>query len=198
MRPCLMFFSAAVLSVTMSSAVSAQSFGAKGGLDLSRVTFASGTSASAGTAGAGFVVGGFAGLRLFWGLRLQGEVLLTQSRTSFEDVVTDRFRYLQVPVLLRYRVWGKAPGFVVHALGGPVYSSLVSATETVGGVDTDLSRAVASTEFGVAVGADVEIRPHWRADVRYQQGIDKIYNTIRGGAIGQRKSLQITAVYRLR
>jgi hypothetical protein len=187
-----------IVVAIFAQSASAQTLGAKGGINLTNISFDEGSFASESTAGAGFTVGGVVGFKLFGPLAVQAEVLFTEQRLTIEDVVTDRFRVLEVPVLLRYRVFGTLPKMTVHVTGGVVYGPVLAARETVGGETNDIKAAVRSTNLGAAIGADVEFRPRWIADVRYIYGLSKVYNTFAGGEAGTPKSIQITIGYRFK
>ena len=176
----------------------AQSIGAKGGVNFTSVSFEEGSFASDSSAGAGFTVGGVIGLKLFGPVFLQGEVLFTEQRVTLEEVVDDRFRMLEVPVLLRFRAFGTAPGMTVHVTGGVVYGSVLSAQETVSGETYDIKDAVESWRLGAAAGAEVEFLPRWTAGFRYVYGVSKIYRTFSGGEAGTPMTMQITVGYRFK
>lgn len=175
---------------------SAQTFGAKGGLDLTNVVdvgFATDASPSFGG-----TVGGFVGVRVFRGLSAGGEALYTIERTTISSGVEDRLTYFEVPGYLRYRVWGSPEGMRTSVIGGGFYRSLIDATEIIGGASNPIKDAVASSDFGALIGVQVDIKPRWVAEARYIHGMTDIYNQFRAPRAGQHRTFQVTVAYRVR
>lgn len=179
----------------MASSAQAQplAYGAKGGLDLTRVhfgtSFAPDTSASAGVAG-----GGFVGWKLTDRLGLRGEVLVVQERVTFESVITDTFRTLEVPVLIRYRAASPA-GHVVHISGGIVARRVLDATESAGGESSSIADGTTRSSQALALGGSIGLWRRWTADARYLQGRTGLYKKIGGGTEGKPRTLQVTVEY---
>ena len=108
-------------SSLLATTAGAQTWGVKGGLNLSNISFEDfETSAELGA-----VAGGFYRLPLFGGLRIQVEGLFAQRRVTIEETVREELNYLEVPVLARYRVV-TIGGRPVHVLGGGVLGFLLA------------------------------------------------------------------------
>ena len=170
------------------AAATAQTFGAKGGLNLANVTFEDLET----TAKASAVAGGFIRLPLFAGLGIQVEGLFAQRRISFGDTVRHELNYLEVPLLARYRVvtiGGKA----VHVLGGGVLGFRLSADEVISGQSIDIKEAYEPLDLGASIGGEVAITRRWLVDARYIWGLTNA-NDVPGFDI-KFKTLQITAGY---
>jgi hypothetical protein len=180
-----------------SSNAQSFTFGGKGGVALSTISFDDPTL-SASSDGVGLVAGGFAGLHLFGRLGVQVEASFAETRVTVEDIVHDKLSYLDVPVLARYRVFGTTPKWRVHALGGVMWSSLLSAKETVGSSTSDVKDGIESSDLSLAVGGDVEVHPRWLVDARYVMGRDEVYKAFNAASFGLRRGWQITAVYRVK
>jgi len=168
-------------------------YGPKGGLDLTRVVFASSfapdTSWEPGALG-----GGFVGVNLFGRLSIRGEGLYTMERVPFEAIVKDTFRFLDVPILLRYRV-PSLYGHHVHAVGGFIGRYLLEAVESDGQDSTSIKEGVAKSNQILTIGGSINIRSHWTAEVRYLHGLNGMYKRISGGTVGKSRTIQVTGEY---
>ena len=178
-----------------ASPAAAQSIGVKGGLDLSNLSLPEGRFAEDVTAQPGFTGGGLVRFGLGSRLGVQAEVLFSQKRSTLDETITHDVDMLEVPVLLRYRVFS-AGGRPVHAFGGGFYGSVLSATETVLDQSFDLKPGISSSDYGAVVGGDIDIWNRLSIDGRYIYGMAKIYNTT-GERIGTRWSIQVAVAYRL-
>src|SRR5512134_1782945 len=101
-----------LLAPVFAGVSGAQTFGAKAGMTRSDIVFddSSGLDPSPR---AGLLAGGFVTLPITSRLSLQGEGLFVERRVEFEGFIEDRMRYLEIPVLARYRLL-TAGGFDVH------------------------------------------------------------------------------------
>jgi Outer membrane protein beta-barrel domain len=168
-------------------------YGAKGGLDLTRVRFGS-SFAPDTPLEPGAVAGGFVEVKLVGRLSLRGEALFAMERVPFESVVTDTFRFIDVPILARYRI-ASLRGHVIHATGGFVARSLLDAVESDGQDTSSIKEGVAKSNQILTIGGSVSMLPHWTADVRYLYGRNGMYKRIGGGTVGKSQSVQVTAEY---
>jgi hypothetical protein len=163
---------ACVAALLWAAPVAAQTWGVKGGLNLSDVTLEDFDTSAEPSA----VAGGFFRLPFIAGMQIQVEGLVAQRRVTFDDSVRDELNYLEVPMLARYRVLSVG-GRPVHALGGGVLAFRLSAKEVFsGGESEDVKDSYEPVEFGVAVGGEVTLTRHWLADVRYVFGVMNIYD----------------------
>ncbi|MEO8071195.1 MAG: porin family protein [Acidobacteriota bacterium] len=184
------------MTIALASPALAQSIGVMGGVSLVDLA-AAGDFTSTTSPRIGGVVGGFVGLPIAGRLSLRGEVTVGQDKTTLEDVVDDDLSYLDVAVLARYRLRMLGGSRALHAIGGPVYRSLLSATESVSGQSSDISEGIESSELALAFGLDVEFRPRWIAGVRYLYGFSDVYRTLRA-SVGRHRGLRFIVSYRLR
>lgn len=176
------------LTALWAAPAAAQTWGAKGGLNLSTVTFEDVDT----TAEASAVAGGFVRFPFVAGLRLQIEGLFAQRRITFEDLVRDELNYVEIPVLARYQVFS-AGGRPVHVLGGAVIGFRLSADEVIGGESVDVKEAYEPIDLGVSIGGEVAITRRWLVDVRYVVGLTNA-NDVPGLPVKVRfRTLQITA-----
>jgi hypothetical protein len=185
-----------VLFLAQPAAAQPFSYGGRGGLSISNISFEPSTFSGAPD-GVGLIAGGFIGVPLFGRVSLQGEAAYAETRVVLEDIVHDTMKYLDVPILVRYRVFGTRPKMRVHAIGGVVWSSLLSAKEVVGSSTADLTDGVESSDLSLAIGGEVEVFPRWLVDVRYLFGMDEVYKQFNAPSFGLRRGLQITAIYRV-
>jgi len=184
----------AILLLSASPAA-AQSIGAKGGLDLSSLSLPDGRFAEDVASKPGFTGGGFFRFGMGSRLGVQAEVLFSQKRSTLDEVVEHDVNMLEIPVLLRYRVFS-AGGRPVHAFGGGFYGTVLSATEKVLDQSFDLKPGISSSDYGAVVGGDIDIWKRLSIDGRYIYGMSKIYNTT-AERIGTRWSIQVAVGYRL-
>lgn len=170
------------------AAATAQTFGAKGGLNLSNLTFEDLET----TAKARAVAGGFIRVPLFAGIGLQAEGLFAQRRISFGDTVRHELNYFEVPLLARYRLVTIA-GRAVHVLGGGVLGFRLSADEVISGESVDIKEAYEPLDLGASIGGEVAITRRWLVDARYIWGLTNA-NDVPGFDI-KFTTLQITVGY---
>jgi hypothetical protein len=158
------------------SAAAAQGFvyGAKGGVNIS--TLAVDPEGSDYKSQLVLIAGGFV-VRPFTGrLDLQAEGLFSMKGASVELGGTSenvRLDYIDVPVLVRYRIQGSDHPSI-HAFGGPSFNFLVRA-RTIADlgntkIDQDITDSVERFELGVVGGASVGLG-RWIVEGRYTYGI---------------------------
>jgi hypothetical protein len=177
---------AVVLFIALAGArAEAQTFGAKGGLNLSTIAIEDfDTSAKASA-----VAGGFVRLPLFLGIGLQVEGLIAQRRVTFEGSVRDELNYVEIPVLARRRVM-TVGGRAVHVLGGGVLGLRLSAHEIISGQSADIKDAYEPVDLGAAIGGEVAVSRRWLVDVRYVFGLTNAYDV--PGFDAKFRTLQVT------
>jgi hypothetical protein len=187
----------ALFSVGLALDARAQSIGAKGGLSLSSIdfndSFAEDTGMEAGLAG-----GGFARFRLPLRLAFQVEGLFVEERATVEGIQKDRFRYLEVPLLVRYRVLGSEDGRPIHVSGGVVMRRLLDAEETIFDETFSITDGVRKNDLALAVGADIELVPRLHVDVRYQMSREGTYRRGNGSYAGKQRALRLMVGYTFR
>jgi Outer membrane protein beta-barrel domain len=172
----------------------AQSLGAKGGISLSSIKFDGLFAETTGTE-IGLLGGGFAGLGLPAGLRLQVEGLIVEERAVVEEIQEDRFRYLEVPVLLRYRVFGSEDRRAVRVNGGVVVRRLLSAEETIFGETFSIKDGVRANDMALALGGDIDLTPRLNVDVRYQTSREGTYRRANGSYAGKQRAVRVLVGY---
>jgi len=194
-RPAVRTLYVVVLVAAMASPAAAQAltYGAKGGLDLTKVHFGSSFAPDTDMA-AGFTGGGFVGWKLAPRLAVRGEVLLASERSIFDSVITDTVRTLDVPVIVRYRA-ASLSARAIHVSGGFVARRVLDATESVGGESSSIKNGITRSNQALTAGASIDIVRHWTADVRYMQGRKGVYKKIGGGTEGKTRTVQVTVEY---
>ena len=168
-------------------------YGAKGGLDLTRVHFGSSFAPDTGTS-AGLVGGAFVGWRMAHGFDLRGEVIVAQERVIFDSVITDTIRAIDVPVLVRYRA-ASPGGHTVHVSAGIMMRRVFDAIDSAAGESSSITEGVTRSNQALAAGGSIAILSHWTADVRYLSGRKGLYKKIGGGSEGKTRTLQVTVEY---
>jgi hypothetical protein len=162
-----------------SGAAGAQTLGVKGGVTSSTVALELDPEPVFADAAKGFLAGGFLGIPVIPRLTLQFEALVVDRRTAFSDApdsearFTDRVRYLEVPMLARFQLFGGTRA-MVFVEGGLGFSRMLTAREKYDGGNDDIAAAIESREASSVAGAAIE----WRrvvAGVRYLHGFTDIY-----------------------
>ncbi|OUL62083.1 porin family protein [Flavobacterium sp. AJR] len=156
-------------------------FGVKGGINLSTFT----GDVENASSKVGFQVGGFAEIKLTEKFSIQPELLYSLQGAKFEESGegfsyenTDKFSYLNIPVMAKYYV---AEKFSLEA--GPQIGFLLSAKSdftntdeffgTTSG-DEDVKDFYKSIDFGVNFGAGYDFTENLSAGLRYNLGLSNI------------------------
>jgi hypothetical protein len=162
-----------ILTIGLTTQVSAQSlpeFGVKGGLNYSTFNDTDGVEYKTG-----FLIGGYANFKIPMSpVSVQPEILFAQYGADVESSDA-RFvvNYIQVPVLLKF-------GFDVPAANPNVYFGPYMNFNTKAEIENNdgalnLEDNVKDTEFGVIVGAGVDISK-LRLGLRYTAGLTNVAN----------------------
>jgi Outer membrane protein beta-barrel domain len=173
---------AAVLcAATATGPASAQglSYGVKAGVVLADLAVDGSAAPAPFDFRVGLVAGGFITWPLGSRLALQPEVLFAQKGASFDQgggTGTEKLDYLDVPVLVSYRLFG-APGRHVSVLAGPAFGIRLRARSSASfGGDTleqDVSDQVTRSDVAV-VGGLAYHRGRLVFDGRYAWGLTDI------------------------
>jgi outer membrane protein with beta-barrel domain len=191
----------AVVAVVSSAGAQGLGYGVKAGVNLS-------TFASEGEDGGtpfdirpGFVGGAFMTWPLPGRLALQPEALFSQKGTSSEDgggKLTQRVEYLEVPVLVSYRLFGAA-GRHVSAFAGPAFGVRLraKARASFGGdtLEQDIGDEVARTDTAIVVGGSYQ-RGHLLFDGRYGWGLSNIDKSAADDSTVKNRGISLTAGWR--
>jgi hypothetical protein len=187
---------AVVAFACLARPVSAQGIGARGGVNVSNISF-SDPDVLTTEARVGWVVGGFVTFRpeASWGLQVEGQIASRVVR--FESAIDDTMMYLEVPVLLRVPVY-RGDTLVVRGLGGVSANYLLKAEErAVGGDPADIKGTLEPWEVAVVIGADAELKGRWIVGGRYFYGLTQVYRE-HADFPAHQQGFQITAGYRFR
>lgn len=154
-------------------------FGIKGGLNLATINNLDGTDYKAGV-----LVGGFAKLNIPASpVAVQPEILFAQyGGADANSDATQTLNYIQVPVLLKFAFDLPAAPVSPNVYFGP-YLGFVAGTEfdDGNGNSGDLDDVVNDTDFGVVIGAGIDVSK-LRIGLRYTAGLTNIYDdTIEDG-----------------
>jgi len=203
MRRSLTSILVCLLLLALADRATAQSFGygPKGGISLTTQKFEQKQTLLSPSAEIGWLVGGLVRQNLFWSIQLQVEGLYSQRRTTFSDVITDTLTYFEVPILLRYPVYGPE-SWRIHVVGGAVVSHLLEAREKVGsftsGESDDITDKLQPNDTALSIGADVQIKRRWVADFRYLYGLSEVYRDAGPLFAAKQRAIQVTISYRFR
>jgi hypothetical protein len=173
-----------VASIGDAAAMGLGSKGIKGGLNLA--SHSGDDTDEYHKTRTAFAAGAFLELNTPGPVAIRPEVLFSQKGYKWDDgdwAETGKFSYLDIPVLIKYKI--QTPGTVTPNLFvGPVVSFLLSAkvdSEYEGESETtDVKDDAKSTDFGAAIGGGVDINLGANTvtfDVRYVLGLSKIDDT---------------------
>ena len=169
-----------VLGLVSPAGAQGLEFGAKGGLNLAKLSFDSDIGDTSLNTQVGLAAGGFMIWPLGGRLDVEVEGLYSVKGVSIDAGVAStkvRIDYVDVPELARYRIAGSSTSRRVHILGGPVFGFRVRAESIADfGNDSfhrDITDEVKSFDIGVAVGGDWEFG-RFVVDGRYTYGLTNI------------------------
>jgi hypothetical protein len=134
--------------------------GLKVGITSSTVS-ATGLEGFDSDAGIGVLAGGWVSVGRER-VRLQPELLVTTRRFSTpspEGTVDVSSRLVEVPVLLLSR-WRTDQRTRPLLFGGPYFAFIGKATQTIGGVESDLDAQLKGADAGVLLGGGIEVGAH--------------------------------------
>jgi hypothetical protein len=176
----LVFAAVLVLAVFVAAPASAQSkfsFGLKAGASSSNVKWTDDVGDESSIIEPTF--GGFAILNLSpnMGLQFELDYLVTGETWPSETygTVKEKFGYLHIPVLFRYKFMTEGK-FIPIVFAGPAFGFLLSANETGYG---DVKEFFKPTDFGLDMGLGAEIalgKMKALIDARYYLGLGNAYN----------------------
>ena len=166
----------AALAVASDASAQRPGYGVKGGVTLATLSVDADDGAAPLDQRAGLVAGGFLARPFGRRLTLQLEVLFARKGASAEEgggTSTQKLDYLDVPVLLGYRLAG-APERHVQAFVGPAFAVRIRARSSASfGGDTleqDVSDEVKRTDLAI-VGGLAYHRGRLVMDGRYSWGV---------------------------
>jgi hypothetical protein len=126
---------------------------------------------------------------------IQPELLYNSMGSSFEfgsEEMKMKFTYLSVPVLLRYN-----PVSVFNLHAGPQFGILMNAVAELDGEEEDIED-MKTLDFGVAIGAGLDLPMGLTASVRYTAGLANIADTEDGDDTTMKNNVfQVSLGYKL-
>lgn len=169
-------------AIAMSSLSFAQTFGIKGGMNLSSVSNADSfdveNSDISSKSKVGFNAGVFANFPVAESFSIQPELLYNQLGTKLtgrnemgnDDSITENMDYLSLPVMLQYNL---VPQFYLEA--GPQFSYLLSNKVKYNGDSSDSNTdGLNKFDIGIGIGAGFNITPQFGINARYVAGFTDI------------------------
>lgn len=161
----------AMFSVTAFS--QSTHFGIKAGVNLANMKFSYDGDSESGDMKVGFHVGAFGTYMFSDKIGIQPEILYSlEGSQSDVDGADEKFKtnlsYIQVPVLLRFQ---PVSAFNIHV--GPQFGVKVASKYSYDGESEDIDGA-ASTVFGFAAGAGLNVGESLEIGARYTQSISDI------------------------
>ena len=105
----------------------------------------------------GFVVGGFVGIPLGPRVRLQPELLVSERKFSIAGVsppLSVSSRAFEMPVFIQARFGESVQPFIQ---AGPQVTVISSVKQRFGSNETDISDEIGDVDFGMAIGAGLEV-----------------------------------------
>ncbi len=141
-------------------------FGLKAGINSSSLKIADGTDYDSKT---GLHIGGLAHIHLKKHFAIQPELVFSMQGGKRNDNNKLKLNYLNLPVLVQYMF---DEGFRLQT--GPQIGFMVSAEQTIGDVDIDISDTFSTVDFSWVFGAGYLFHSGFGLDVRYNLGINDI------------------------
>lgn len=161
--------------------------GLKFGLNVANQRMSIGSLSVSTKALTSFHLGGYLNVSVTQKLSVQPELLYSVVGTKTDDF-DSKFGYLSLPIMVKYNV---APVFNIHA--GPQIGMLVTA-ELDG---DDVKDFIKNTDFGLGLGAGVDLPMGLNFSARYVVGLSDVYDGERAGTEIINNVLQISLGYRL-
>ena len=181
------------------------SVGVRAGVNISTLEFLATDVIITDSNRTGFLAGIYASGRLAGGLGLQVEGLFNQKGTiikddpRFEDDISIRIDYFDVPVLLKYRFgWSATKAIDLHA--GPVFMVRLNDHQKIGStVLADFEKqALTTTDAGFSIGGAVSF-DRLSVDVRYIWGSQNLNDDFdRDELEARNRTLSLSVGWRLR
>ena len=178
MRARVLLLVSLMMSAASAAAAQGTSFGVKGGVAFSTLSFDPSSEISYDLR-SGLVVGGFVAFPLGSRLTIQPEGLFVQKGAKADDLgvsATIKLDYVELPVLVKYRIAG-GPARSFHLLGGPSVAFKVSASSsaTFGGttIETDNDDDIERLDYGVVAGAGMDAG-RFTIDGRFTFGVANV------------------------
>jgi hypothetical protein len=167
------------LWIARPSAAQGSHYGVKGGVTLADLQVDDDSETTPSDLRAGLIVGGFATWHLWSRIEVQPEALFTQKGAKFDQgggTLLQKFDYVDVPLLLKYRAaGGTARYFSVYA--GPTVGVRVRAksraTFGAASLEEDASDAVTRTDVAIVGGLEYH-RGRLLFDGRYSWGLSDV------------------------
>ena len=123
---------------------------------------------------AGLFLGGFALVPLTGVVAIQPEVAYSQKHFTVQDTIgsfsaTERWDWIEVPVLAHIRVW-RAGDHTAYVVGGPGFGFLARAKEEAAGTTSDVKDDVKRVDVSIVAGAGVSMGK-FGVEARYDGGL---------------------------
>jgi len=167
-------YPASGLTAEASKAGADLSAGIKAGISIASL---SGDDMDGVSSKIGIATGGFFGIG-FGAVMIQPEIQYIQKGAQDEDNSDLKMKldYLEIPVLIKAQLMGPREKIRPSIYAGPALGILLNAKADDGSDSVDIKDYYKSTDFGIAVGADVDIQG-FVVDLRYTMGLTKIPDT---------------------
>lgn len=152
-------------ALAMFAVVNAQTFGLKGGLNVSSISNAEDTKAKVGFGG-----GLFMNAPIAPAFSIQPELLYNMKGVKGDGVdITLDLDYISVPVMFQYNA---TPQFYLEA--GPEFSFLVNAKGKSQGISVDVKDNINSFDAGIGLGLGYYFVPNFGLSARYVAGLTEV------------------------
>ncbi len=197
----LLFFalSVLVLSVTRVFAADGPTAGLVVGANFGAVGLG-GSGAAGFDPGfkAGVVAGGFGLFPLTPKVAIQPEVAYSQKRFTLKDSArsfnaTDRWDWIEVPVLLRVGVTSHSSG--PYVIGGPGFSYLSRAKEQEGGRTFDIKDGVKRVDVSV-IGGIGYAAGHFGVEARFDAGVRNLNKGLGSNITVESRAVRMNVTWR--
>jgi len=154
-----------VAGLALFGTASAQTFGIKGGVNVSSI------SGEDTKAKVGFGGGLFMNAPIAESFSIQPEILYNMKGAESEGGIDASIKldYISVPVMFQYNA---TPQFYLEA--GPEFSFLTSAKLKLGNESGDVKELFKSFDLGIGIGAGYYFTPNFGLTARYVAGVTEV------------------------
>jgi hypothetical protein len=171
-------------------------FGVKAGLNLANISVSGDNGSNSYAMKPDFHIGALVSIPAFSSFTVQPELVFSGQGSKVSDndpsdpSGTFNFKYLNVPVLLKYNT---SSGFFAET--GPQFGILLSANAKQGGNSMDIKSSLKSSDFAWVFGVGYLLPVNLGFDARYNLGLQNLASDASGGGSIKNGVIQIGVFY---
>lgn len=197
MKRCCVRTLACLFVLAVAQPAAAQALGIKFGVNLSNLAVSPDDALGDVGAKAGILGGGFFTMGEGKRLVVEAGAQVALRRIAFGPDIEDTLTYLEIPVVVRYRVFRRNT-LTVSALGGGSLDYLIDARESVLGESTSVKDAHEAFDVAALIGGHASWNDRWSVEARYLFGFSETYVEPAFDTQSRQRGLQFLVGYRFR